>query len=82
MVRLSLGGYSNESDIDAAVSGIEQVVAGEYIGQYRADIDGSFHPLGYVEPMLFSLDACATSPDPLNQPKALFRILNAEVLDL
>ena len=56
MVRLSLGGYNDERDIDAAVSGIEQVVAGEYLGQYRADVDGSFHPLGYVEPMLFSLD--------------------------
>jgi selenocysteine lyase/cysteine desulfurase len=56
MVRMSLGCYNDESDIDRVVDGLERVVAGDVSGTYRADLDGSFHPVGYVEPMLFSLD--------------------------
>jgi hypothetical protein len=57
MVRMSLGCYNDERDIDLAVRGLEQIVNGEFTADYRADVDGSFHPVGYVEPLLFSLDA-------------------------
>jgi hypothetical protein len=36
---------------------LEQTADGEFTADYRADADGSFHPAGYVEPVLFSLDA-------------------------
>jgi selenocysteine lyase/cysteine desulfurase len=57
MVRMSLGCYNDERDVDLAVRGLEQIVDGELTADYRADVDGSFHPVGYVEPLLFSLDA-------------------------
>ena len=56
MVRISFGCYNDMSDVDVAVSGLEQLAAGEFLADYRADLDGSFHPVGYVEPLLFSLD--------------------------
>ncbi|HEX4981957.1 MAG TPA: aminotransferase class V-fold PLP-dependent enzyme [Ilumatobacteraceae bacterium] len=56
MVRVSFGCYNDMRDVDVAVSGLEQVAAGELGADYRADVDGSFHPVGYVEPLLFSLD--------------------------
>ena len=56
MVRISFGCYNDLGDVDVVVRGLEQVVAGEFGADYRADVDGSFHPLGYVEPLLFSLD--------------------------
>ncbi len=57
MVRISFGCYNDRHDVDVAVRGLEQIVAGEFAADYRADVDGSFHPAGYVEPLLFSLDA-------------------------
>jgi selenocysteine lyase/cysteine desulfurase len=56
MVRISFGCYNDMRDVDVAVSGLEQVAAGEFGADYRTDLDGSFHPVGYVEPLLFSLD--------------------------
>ena len=56
MVRISFGCYNTAHDVDVAVNGLEQIVAGELAADYRADVDGSFHPAGYVEPLLFSLD--------------------------
>ena len=40
----------------APFAALERVVAGDHAADYRADLDGSFHPAGYVEPLLFSLD--------------------------
>ena len=57
MVRISFGCYNDRHDVDVVVRGLEQVVAGEFVADYTADVDGSFHPVGYVEPLLFSLDA-------------------------
>ena len=57
MVRISFGCYNTTHDVDVAVRGLEQVVAGDFGADYTADVDGSFHPAGYVEPLLFSLDA-------------------------
>ena len=57
MVRISFGCYNTMHDVDIVTRGLEQVVAGEFAADYRADVDGSFHPVGYVEPLLFSLDA-------------------------
>jgi len=56
MVRMSLGCYNDRSDVDRAVDGLRRVVAGDIAGQYWSEADGSFHPEGYAEPMLFSLD--------------------------
>jgi hypothetical protein len=56
MVRISFGCYNEMHDVDVAVRGLEQVAAGEFGTDYRAELDGSFHPIGYVEPLLFSLD--------------------------
>jgi hypothetical protein len=56
MVRMSFGCYNGLSDIDRAVDGLRRIVAGGIAGTYRADADGSFHPAGHAEPMLFSLD--------------------------
>ncbi len=57
MVRISFGCYNDMRDVDLAVQALEQVVAGEITAAYQADADGSFHPVGYMEPMLFSLDS-------------------------
>jgi cysteine desulfurase/selenocysteine lyase len=56
MVRISFGCYNDRSDVDRAVHAIERVVAGDHSTDYRADLDGSFHPAGYDEPLLFTLD--------------------------
>lgn len=56
LVRMSLGCYNDETDIDRAVEGLERTVAGDTSGTYLADRDGSFHPRGYVEPLLFDLN--------------------------
>jgi selenocysteine lyase/cysteine desulfurase len=56
MVRISFGCYNDRCDVDRAVHALERVAAGEFAAEYRADIDGSFHPAGYDEPLLFSLD--------------------------
>ena len=56
MVRISFGCYNDSHDVDVAVAALEQLIAGEIAAAYRADRDGSFHPVGYVEPTMFSLD--------------------------
>ena len=56
LVRISLGCYNDAGDIDGAVAGLERAVAGDVVGSYRADRDGSFHPQEYVERLLFTLD--------------------------
>ena len=57
MVRISFGCYNNRRDVDVAVAALEQLIAGNVSAAYRSDRDGSFHPVGYVEPTMFSLDA-------------------------
>ena len=56
MVRISFGCYNDAGDIDVAVAALEQLIAGDIGATYRADRDGSFHPIGYMEPAMFSLD--------------------------
>ncbi len=56
MVRISFGCYNDSHDVDVAVAALEQLIAGEIAAAYRSDRDGSFHPVGYLEPTLFSLD--------------------------
>ena len=56
MVRLSLGCYNDAHEVDVAVAALRQLIAGEIAADYRADHEGAFHPSGYVEPTLFSLD--------------------------
>jgi cysteine desulfurase / selenocysteine lyase len=56
MVRISFGCYNDKDDIDIAIAGLEKIIAGETQATYRADRDGSFHPVGYIEPTMFSLD--------------------------
>ena len=57
MVRISFGCYNDRGDVDrrraTRSSGSSPAT---YAADYRADLDGSFHPAGYVEPLLFSLD--------------------------
>jgi selenocysteine lyase/cysteine desulfurase len=55
MVRISLGCYNNESDVDVAVAALFQLTAGDIAATYRAERDGSFHPIDYVEPPMFTL---------------------------
>ena len=57
MVRISFGCYNDRHDVDLTVAALEQIVAGDITGKYRADIDGSYHPAGHIEPTLYSLDA-------------------------
>lgn len=57
MVRISFGCYNDSSDVDVAVGALEQLIAGEIAASYQVARDGSFHPIGYVEPVMFSLDA-------------------------
>ena len=56
MVRISFGCYNDSHDVDVAVAALEQLIAGEIAATYRAERDGSFHPVDYVEPTMFSLD--------------------------
>jgi selenocysteine lyase/cysteine desulfurase len=55
LVRISLGCYNDAGDVDGAVDGLQRAVAGDVAGIYRADRDGSFHPQGHVERLLFTL---------------------------
>jgi cysteine desulfurase/selenocysteine lyase len=55
MVRMSLGCYSDESDIDRVIGGLEALVAGDLRGTYDESDDGSFTPRDYDEPLLFTL---------------------------
>lgn len=50
MVRMSLGCYSEENDIDRLVDGLEAIAAGRIRGDYRVDeATGDYVPAGYVE---------------------------------
>jgi selenocysteine lyase/cysteine desulfurase len=55
MVRISLGCYSDATDIDRAVDALEHVVAGEIVGTYRCDDHGDYKPIGYRETALFTV---------------------------
>jgi selenocysteine lyase/cysteine desulfurase len=55
MVRMSLGCYSDESDVDRVIGGLEALVTGDRRGTYDEGDDGSFTPRDYDEPLLFSL---------------------------
>jgi selenocysteine lyase/cysteine desulfurase len=57
MVRISFGCYNNRRDVDVTLAALEQIIAGDIYSDYRADVDGSYQPAGYIEPMLYSLDA-------------------------
>ena len=56
MVRISFGCYNDVRDVDRTVDALERIISGDIAGDYRADIDGTFRPVGYVEPALYSLD--------------------------
>jgi len=55
MVRMSLGCYSNETDVDRAVDALGQLAAGHVAGTYRCDEHGDYRPIGYREPALFTV---------------------------
>jgi cysteine desulfurase / selenocysteine lyase len=44
LVRISLGGYSSNDDVDRAVDALRRIIAGEIEGCYRQRPDGSFVP--------------------------------------
>ena len=57
MVRISFGCYNDTGDVDRRrATGSSRSSPATSRADYRADLDGSFHPVGYVEPLLFSLD--------------------------
>ena len=45
LVRISLGGYSSSDDVNRAVNGLRQIIAGEIEGSYGQRPDGSFAPV-------------------------------------
>ena len=55
MVRISVGCYNDEADVDRVAEALERVAAGDIAGIYDCDGDGEHQPHGYREPMLFSL---------------------------
>jgi selenocysteine lyase/cysteine desulfurase len=59
MVRISLGCYSVAEDVDRAVRGLEQIAVGDIAADYTCDGDGTYHPVGYVEPLLYTLPGLA-----------------------
>jgi selenocysteine lyase/cysteine desulfurase len=59
MVRMSLGCYSNEDDVDRLIDMLHRVVRGEYEGEYQVhEPTGEFFPIDYDEPFAryFSLE--------------------------
>ena len=54
LVRISLGGYNDRDDIERAVTGLQQLVAGDVRGRYRQQRDGSFLPAGDRSPRWFT----------------------------
>jgi cysteine desulfurase/selenocysteine lyase len=56
MVRISFGCYNDSHDVDVAVEALGHLINGDVAATYEAERDGSFHPVGYVEPTMFSLD--------------------------
>ena len=61
MVRISFGCYNDSGDVDVAIAALEKLIDGDIAATYRADRDGSYHPVGYVEPTMFSLDGPRSS---------------------
>ena len=57
LVRISLACYTDTSDIDRAVGGLERIACGDICADYQCDDDGTFHPVDYREPILYRLDA-------------------------
>ncbi|PIE53275.1 aminotransferase [Candidatus Fermentibacteria bacterium] len=51
MVRMSLGCYSNEEDVDRLVAMLKKIAAGDYSGEYEVVREtGEYIPKGYIEP--------------------------------
>lgn len=51
MVRMSLGCYSNEEDVDRLIAMLKKVAAGDYVGVYDVvKKTGEYIPKGYSEP--------------------------------
>lgn len=60
MVRISLGLYNTREDVDALVTMLKRIAAGDYRGRYEpAPETGEYKPAGYEDPMpaYFSLTA-------------------------
>jgi hypothetical protein len=55
MVRISLGCYSDESDVQRAVDALERVASGDIAGTYRYDDHGDHKPVDYREPAMFTV---------------------------
>lgn len=47
MVRLSIGCYNTEQEIDLVAGALERIVRGDYRGRYAQLPDGRYHPEGY-----------------------------------
>ena len=51
MVRMSLGCYSTEEDVDRLIKMLKKVAAGDYAGEYEVvKSTGEYVPVGYQEP--------------------------------
>jgi selenocysteine lyase/cysteine desulfurase len=55
VVRISVGCYNDEADIDRVALALEAVAAGDIAGTYSSDSHGEYRPRSYREPRLFSL---------------------------
>jgi selenocysteine lyase/cysteine desulfurase len=55
MVRISLGCYSDETDVQRAVDALQRVASGEIAGTYRCDEHGDYKPVDYREPAMFTV---------------------------
>jgi selenocysteine lyase/cysteine desulfurase len=52
MVRMSVGCYNDEGDIDRMVVMLKRIAAGDYRGQYEVEVSsGEYKPTGYHEPL-------------------------------
>jgi selenocysteine lyase/cysteine desulfurase len=58
LVRISLGCYNDVSDVDRAVDGLLQIVAGDVAGNYVQQVDGSYVPEGDVIPSWLASAGC------------------------
>jgi hypothetical protein len=57
MVRMSVGCYNDEADIDRLLDMLHRVARGRYSGDYRVDpATGDFLPAGYSEPIAAYFD--------------------------
>jgi selenocysteine lyase/cysteine desulfurase len=55
MVRISFGCYNDAGDVDRAVDALERIIAGEVLGRYSCDREGTYSPVDYDEPQVFRL---------------------------